>query len=359
MKIVYVIEDFYIGGGVERIVSEKANILSSQYGHEVTLISIYRDEPRQSYYLNKSINLVFLDVPMADKHCNAIKKTINRFAVLAEATIKLNNAIRKIKPDVIFFATTLSALLLPLCRTNAKKIFESHSAKIFTPYNKLFFAMERCADAVVCLTNDDAREYHNARKTIVIPNFVDTPHCFVTDYHTKKAIAVGRLEHVKGFDILIDCWKNIANKHPDWQLDIYGEGSCRNHLQQKIDQNNLSNKVKLCGRCNNIMSKYSEYSLFLMTSRYEGQPMVLIESQVCGLPCVTFNFKYGASDIVKNNVNGILVEQSNTAAFCNAMDKMMSSEELRTSYGNEAKRTIHKFSKDIIMGKWIEVLAKL
>lgn len=359
MKIVYVIEDFYICGGVERIVSEKANILCSQYGYEVTLLSIYRDTPCQSYPLNEKVKLVELDVPMADKNGKFPKRTLSRISTLLKAAERLNVAIRKINPDIVFFATTLSALLLPLCRTKAKRVFESHSAKIFTPYNKLFFAMERCADRVVCLTQDDAKEYRHAKQTVVIPNFIDAPPHTLTDYGTKKAIAAGRLEHVKGFDRLIDCWKQTADKHPDWQLHIYGDGSCRQNLQQQINHLKLSNNVILCGRCNNMIEKYTDYSLFLMTSRYEGQGMVLIESQACGLPCVTFDFKYGARDIVENQRNGLLVEQDDTEAFCKAMDKMMASETLRKAYGQEARNTLCKFSQNKIMGQWIKLIDEL
>lgn len=359
MKLVYVIEDFSENGGVERIVAEKANIFSNEFHHEVTIISIYKDSREIAYKFERNVKLLQLNVPMAKKSNNFLATTLSRICTLFKAYKSLNQTIKTIRPDIIFFATTLSALLLPLCKTKAKRIFESHSARKFTPYNFLFPFMERKADIVVCLTRDDAKEYRYAKDVRVIPNFINSPHRFVSDYGIKRAIAVGRLEHVKGFDILIDCWRSVVEKHPDWQLHIYGEGSMCQQLQEQIDCLDLKERVKLCGRCENIMERYCDYSLLLMTSRYEGLPMVLIESLSVGLPAVTFNFKYGASDIVNNEENGILVEQGDKKSFVEAMDRMMSSEQLRTQYGLKAKGTLNRFSRGSIFQRWIDLINEL
>lgn len=356
MKIAYVIEDFYVGGGVERIVAEKASLLHSEYGHDVTVISVYHDRRNKSYPLAEGIRLMLLGVPMAARSGNAVRRTVSRTATLITAARRLNRAVREIQPDIIFFATTLGALLLPLCKTKAIKVFESHSARPFTPYNRLFLPMERCADMVVCLTEEDAMEYRHTKNIKVIPNFISKPSSFVNDYSVKKAVAVGRLEHEKGFDILISCWRHVAEKHPDWQLDIWGEGSCRDDLQRRIDSLGLGYTVTLCGRCDNMMEKYTEYSLQAVSSRYEGLSITLVEGQACGLPAVTFNYKYGANRIIDNGVNGILVEQGDEQAFTDALMKMTGQEELRMKYGQEAKKTFLRFSKDKIMKQWENIL---
>lgn len=359
MKIAYVIEDFYIGGGVERIISEKANIMSKLWGYDITLISVYRDTPRQTYALDKSVKVVFLDVPMAAKSSITAIRTLHRMKTLAAASARLNRALEQINPDIVFFATTLGALLLPLCRTKAVKVFESHSARMFTPYNRLFGMMERSADTVVCLTADDAKEYRKARRVEVIPNFVAKPCKTVDNYSARKAIAVGRLEHVKGFDILVDCWKTVAETRPEWQLDIYGEGSLREELQNQIDRCGLRDKVVLRGRCENMTEAYASHSLHIMTSRYEGQPMTLIEAQACGLPSVVFNFKYGAKDIVKDGYNGIIVPQNGLKELTQAIIRMTGDEALRARYGANALLTLNKFDRDDIMKQWQQLIGIL
>lgn len=138
MKIVYIVEDFAENGGVERIVSLKANELSTKYGHDVTIVSVYKDERPVLYSLDKSIGFVRLDVPFATKSHGRIATLASRVATLARAASRLNKAVKQLDPDIIFFTTTLGALLLPFCRTRAKKVYESHSARQFTPYHSLF-----------------------------------------------------------------------------------------------------------------------------------------------------------------------------------------------------------------------------
>ena len=189
-----------------------------------------------------------------------------------------------------------------------------------------------------------------------IPNYINYIKSHVEDYSVKKAIAVGRLEYQKGFDILIDCWKEIAKQYPDWKLDIYGEGSCREELQRQINSLQLGDKIKICGRNNNIIDVYPLYSLHLMTSRYEGLPMTLIEAQACGLSSVVFDYQYGASDIVSNGHNGLIIEQGNRKLFIEAAMKMMSSKELRKEYGINALEIVKRFSKENIFKKWIKLI---
>ncbi len=359
MKIIYVIEDFSIKGGAEKILSKKANYLDSHFGHEVTIVSIYRDERPQSYPLNKNVRLVSLNIDFTDNNGGIIKKTFNRTATLLKALKKFNRTIKEIQPDIIFFTMIIGALLLPLCRTKSKKVFESHSARRFTPYNRFFCIMERMADTVVCLTDDDAKEYRGAKRVEVIPNFVEKPLKHADNYSIKKAIAVGRLEHVKGFDILIDCWKQVAETHPDWQLDIYGEGSLHCELQRQIDSCGLGGKVVLRGRCDDMASAYASHSLHIMTSRYEGQPMTLIEAQACGLPSVVFDFNYGARDIVESGHNGIIVPQDDSDSLTRAIVHMIENEALRAKYGANARLVAGKFEREGIMEKWQLLISRL
>lgn len=356
MHIVYIIEDYSENGGVERIVSMKANTLLQQYHHQVTLISVYDDSRPQQYALEPNITFIQLHVPFAKKAINPITKLFSRIHTLLLAAHRLNQKLKSINPDVIFFTTTLGALLLPLCRTKAKKIYESHSARSFNPYHALFNLMERKADAIVCLTHDDAQEYKLAKKVWVIPNFINIPILKVKDYNCKRAIAVGRLEQPKGFDRLIECWHEIAKQHPDWQLDIYGEGSQRQTLEDKITHLQLQQQVRLCGRGRYMMEIYPNYSLHVMSSHYEGQGIVLIEAQSCGLPSITFDFKYGASDIIRNGENGIIVRQDDTQAFIAAICKMTDSEQLRHEYGQKAQAMVIKYSKTNIFNKWVSLL---
>ena len=356
MNIIYVIEDYSENGGVERIVSDKANTLSAQYHHDITVISVYRDNRKEQFKLDDGVNLIHLDVPFAKRTNNSIIRLLSRLYTIIIAIIRLNKEIKRLHPDIIFFTTTLGAILLPFCHTKARKIYESHLARNFNPFNKLFILTEIKAERIICLTSGDAKEYKHAKRVDIIPNYINEVKSHVEDYSVKKAIAVGRLENQKGFDILIDCWKEISRQYPDWQLDIYGEGSCREELQQQIYSLELGDKVKLCGKNDNIIEVYPQYSIHLMTSRYEGLPMTLIEAQACGLPSVVFNFQYGASDIISNEHNGIILEQGNCLKYIEAAMKIMSSEELRKEYGKNSLEIGKRYSKGNIFSKWIELV---
>lgn len=356
MKILYLVEDFSENGGVERIVSQKASILSTEYGHDVSIMSVYRDERPILYPIDKSVRMIQLDVPFADKKHGRTLTLLSRTVTLLLAARRMNRKVAEIRPDIIFFTTTLGGLLLPLCRTKAVRIYESHLARCFTPYRQLFRFMERRADMVVCLTEGDAREYRHARRVAVIPNFIHKPGRYAEDYNRKRAIAVGRLERQKGFDMLINMWTSIAKEHPDWQLDIYGEGSEHAALQRQIDSLGLGGCITLRGRSNDMANVYPEYSLHLMPSRYEGQPITLIEAQAAGLPSVLFNFKYGASDVIKDGVNGIMIDEGDTEAFIQAATEMMSSASMRREYGESAQVMAHAYFKDNIIGKWTDII---
>lgn len=357
MKIVYTIEDFSIKGGAEHIIAEKANYFATVLHHEVTIISIYHDERPNSYYLHPSVHFISLNIPFVGKKQNIIQKSISRVTTLLMIHRKIQNLISQLSPDVIFFTLSIGALLLPVIKTQAKKIYESHSARPFTPYHRFFKWMERKADLIICLTNDDAKEYTHAKRTYVIPNFISLPQHTVKNYCCKKAIAVGRLEYPKGFDRLINSWYKIAKLHPDWHLDIYGEGSLHTKLQEQITSLNLSKHVTLCGRKENMMEIYPNYSLHVMSSHYEGQPIALIEAQACGLPSVTFDFKFGANDIIRNGMNGILVEQGNEEAYTNAISKMLPDAKIREIYGKKALQIGKLYSQEIIFQKWINLLS--
>lgn len=359
MKIIYTIEDISVKGGAEKIITQKANSLATEYGHDVLIVSIFQDERPVSYPLAKGVRLISLNIPFVAKNSNAICKNINRIRMLLCLIKRFQKVADAELPDIIFFTLGLGALLLPFCHTQAKKVYESHLARQFTPYHRLFYPMERCADTIVCLTHGDAQNYKRAKHVCVIPNFIEQPKHSVADYSCKKAIAVGRLEDQKGFDILIDCWKRVAEQHPDWHLDIYGEGPHHDKLQEQIDLLRLNDHITLCGRSNSIMDVYPGYSLHIMSSRYEGQPMTLIEAQACGLASVVFSFKFGASDIVRNGHNGIIVPQGDSKAFSEALCSMMSSEDKRKEYGQNALEMGRQYFKNNVFSKWIEFINNL
>lgn len=351
MKIVYLIEDFSMKGGAERMVADKADALASAYGHEVTVVSVYHDDRPPAYALRRA-RLLSLGVPFASKSRNPAAKALSRTRTLALAARRFNAAMADIRPDVVLFTMSLGALLLPLYNGKARRIYESHTPRRFTPYHAFFRPMERKADAVVCLTDGDAREFRHARRVEVIPNFIKPAPLRPVNYAVRRAVAVGRLEHVKGFDILIRCWKKAVKAHPDWHLDIWGEGSLSEELQRQITDEGANGAITLMGRTENMAEKYHEYSLAVATSRYEGFSMALLEAQAAGLPAVATDFTHGARSIITDGMTGLIVAQGDEETLVKALGKTMSDEKLRRLYGEEARRQARRFSFKETMEKW-------
>lgn len=175
----------------------------------------------------------------------------------------------------------------------------------------------------------------------------------------KKIISVGRLDSQKGYDILIDVWNIISKKYPDWVLEIYGDGPEKENLQNKINKLGLEKSFLLKGAVKDIQDKYLESSIYVMSSRYEGMPMVLLETMACGLPVISFDCPCGPKDIIKNNENGFIVKFGNIEQMAEKIEELIIDEEKRKLFGKNARKNIQRYSQDKIMNQWKELFEEL
>lgn len=180
------------------------------------------------------------------------------------------------------------------------------------------------------------------------------------DYTAKRVIAVGRLDPIKGFDVLISAWKRVAELYPDWTLDIYGEGDSRQSLQRQIDELSLGDRVFLRGRSNDMSEEFARHSIMVLSSRYEGFGLVLCEASVCAVPQVSFNCESGPSEIIEDHKSGILVKRvGDIHGLASALGELMSSEDVRRRMGQYAEQLSHRFALPEIMRQWRELLDAL
>ena len=148
-------------------------------------------------------------------------------------------------------------------------------------------------------------------------------------------------------------------KYPDWSWDIYGEGEERIALEEKIRRYNLQEKLTLKGQVHNIYELYHQYSMIVMTSRYEGFPMVLLEAAACGLPMVSFDIQTGPSEIIKNGVNGYLCNKNSNSEMINNIISLIGSEENRKEFSYNSKKTAESFSVDSICEQWKKLFKRI
>ena len=213
-------------------------------------------------------------------------------------------------------------------------------------------------DEFLVLTEEDKKDWGDS-KIKVINNPLSFDSKEISSCKNKKIISVGRLTKQKGFDILIDVWKKVREKHSDWILEIYGEGNLKKELQSKIDSLNLTDSLLLKGSEKNIQSKYLEGSIYVMSSRYEGFGMVLIEAMSCGLPLVSFDCPCGPKDIIKDGENGFLIKFGNIEQMIEKINYLIENEDKRIEMGKKSKKLSYNYSEEEIMNQWKELFENL
>jgi glycosyltransferase involved in cell wall biosynthesis len=214
-------------------------------------------------------------------------------------------------------------------------------------------------DTLVLLTQHDADSWSGLTKTMVIPNslpfFPEKP----STCNQKQVIFVGRLNEQKGLEYLIDTWERVHQKHNDWILQIYGDGEQRELLHHLISEARLENSVVVNQPTRQIMDKYLESSIFLLTSRFEGFGMVLIEAMACGVPVVSFDCPWGPADIIKNGEDGFLVDYLNTDEAAHRVCQLIEKPELRKSMGTKAHVNVQRYNRDAVMHQWMTLFDRL
>ena len=208
-------------------------------------------------------------------------------------------------------------------------------------------------DQVVALCKTDQKKWSRYCRHVT---YIYNPLTIQTDWHSdctnKKVIAVGRLHKQKGFDYLIDAWSIIHSEYPDWTLEIYGEGGLRNALQAQIDRNGLSGAVFLKGKTNDIVSKYLDSSIFVLSSRDEAFGLVITEAEACGLPVVTFDCPSAPAELVEDGVNGYVVPMGDVKGLAQRVMNLMGDEEVRKRMGAESVRVAKMYDMSTIAEQW-------
>ena len=203
----------------------------------------------------------------------------------------------------------------------------------------------------VVLSHEDAAEWTELDNVTVIYNPLPFFPQQQSDSTPKQVIAVGRYVPQKGFDRLISAWSIVSKQHPDWMLRIYGDGM-REQLQKQIAELEIASSCILEHSTPNIADKYCESSIFVLSSRYEGFGMVIIEAMACGVPPVSFTCPCGPRDIINDGVNGLLVENGDIEGLAEKICYLIENEEIRREMGLQARIDVERFRIEQIAGQW-------
>jgi len=377
MRILYYIPSLYSSGGLERIISYKANYLADKFGYEVMVLT--SEQQGKSHYFKLSENVHSVDIDVVFDGGSRQKSKITR---LLEYPLKYRlfkkrfiEVISDFNPDITISTLRRELYFITSLRYGGVKIGEFHVTRhsyhggairgkgllhnlLKRLLGKFLVYKMGKLSTIVLLTKEEVLNWPELNNTVIIYN----PLTFTTERYSDctshEVIAVGRYSYQKGFDLLVDVWRIVHDKHPDWILNIYGEGE-RESLMRQISNYHLDNNCLLKLPVNNISDKYADSSIFVLSSRFEGFGMVICEAMVCGVPPVSFACPCGPRDIITDGSDGLLVDNGNIEEMAQKICYLIENETLRKQMGNNARISAERFDAENIMGQWKDLFEKL
>ena len=367
MKVVFITDQIYLHGGLERVLINRMNILCKLNTIDVFLITSKQNGNKACYKMNSSITHFDIDINYNNS------KSYFSFENLIKSPkhfLKLRDVLKKINPSCIVLSNFgFDFYFLPFTLKGIKKIKEFHSSRYYyskeiitasffkKTINKINFYIEKRYDKLVLL-NSDEKKYYHSQNTVVIPNFISYSQKNKLEKQSKKniIIAAGRIAPVKQFHHLIEAWSIISKDFPDWNVEIYGEGDKQllNELIELIKKKTVSN-IQFMGATNKLNKKMEEASIYALTSATECFPMVLLEALSCGLPIISYDCPHGPINIITNNKDGILVAHNNITAFAKELSKLIYDTPLRDEMRENSLENVTRFNEKNIIPKWLQL----
>lgn len=370
MIILYVTDAFAFWGGIERVLADKINVLTGQYGWDVTLLTINQGTHPLTYQLLPNVRHIDLGVRMHQQYqYNRVRRIFKRKELKYLLKKRLQSTLKIIRPDVIVCVKLDFVSVLLEVKGETPLVVESHTlckSELMDDIGLLrrmyVWSLKRNirkVDAVVALTEGDAADWRMINKRVYsIPNMVHLNESgSYTSCEQKAVIYVGRFSRQKDIDSLLRIWEYVYHKNPGWRLDIYGEGELKEHYVEKI--RSLSANIYVYEPTADIMDRYRDHSILLLTSFYEPFGLVLPEAMSCGLPVVAFDCPYGPAEIITDGVDGFLIKNRDIQAFADRVCQLIEDEELRRRMGQNGIVSSQRYRADVIMPKWINLFEKV
>lgn len=361
MKLCFFIDDITHTGGIERVTSNLVSLFSKDREDiEIDIVSQFRSSDKL-WYPFTGCTIKYL----SNKNYDAKPHSIERLLKMFSNVFVVRKFFMKNKYDLIIGQSFPNVFILFLAGMDMSKVVAAEHVYYDYYGNVLkklrLFIYKKCHKVVV-LTSLDKKCYdahYPSEHTVLIPNPVIVPRYSYSLLENKQAIAMGRIQYQKGFDTLVDVFAMVHKKHPDWKVNIYGDGNYKDEIAQYITEKKMDDIVVLKGRTDDVPSAMKEASFFILSSRFEGFGMVLAEAMAQGLPAVSFDCPTGPSDIVKTNTNGILVENQNKEALAEAICYMIEHPIERKEMGKRAVDTVKEFSGESIAQKWYKLFSQV
>lgn len=370
MHILYIYAEISIKGGTDKVLVDKANWLVN-HGYEVTIVTEAQMGRPLSFNLDNKVRHVDMGLDFNKQYSQGpLGRLYTYKSLMKKYKRRLRNTINDLRPDIVITAMGRSLSLLPSMKDGSIKIGEAHTTKQhlrslhlmeekggFYCFVAKYMRWKMCRNvsklnALVLLTQRDADDWNGMTETYVIPNPISFYPDVASKLDNKQVIMVGRYNDAKGYDYLIPAWEIVHERHPDWILNVYGSGELHDQVVEWIRDRLLEDTIILHEPVDDIMDKYLESSICVLSSRYEGFSLVILEAMACGVPVVSFDCPHGPRNIIMHGEDGLLVEYLNSQALADGLCRLIESVELRKRFGSNARKNIRRFSKDNIMGQW-------
>jgi glycosyltransferase involved in cell wall biosynthesis len=353
LHIGFLVHDIHFGGGGERVSVNLANWLIEK-NHLVTIVST--GVPRKDkvlFNIHKNVDIDYLGIDFRNG-LNAVNKIKSVFAVRDYFR-------RKDLTGLVIGIGTYPNLLLSLLprNKNIRRIGCQHCsyASLNLPWRflgKIFFGK---LDTLVSLTEWDLPKWQTMnRSTVVIPNAVSFFPAEGAMLSNKIILAIGRIDHGKAYDLLLQVFERFSTKEKEWKLRIIGDGPLKNKIRDRVEKRGLTGRVEILSPTENIEKEYLDASVYMMTSRSEGLPMVLLEAKACGLPVISFDCETGPADIIRDGKDGYLIDCFDTNKMAEKLAILCADPLMRRKFGCKGREDIRRFFPEIIGEKWLAVI---
>lgn len=360
-------------GGVENAVATLANLLCQKY--DVEILSVYRLYNEPVYDLDSRIKVTYISNVKPNKKEMMYYLKKKNFSMLFKGLgasaktgyvkyIKTANYLRKLDTDVIISTRTVHNFLVSkFVSKDIKKIaWEHNHHNDNKKYIKTLVASCKRMNYFVPVSKELSEFYRDylGNKVFYIPNCLDKMPSKLSKLDNKNLISVGRLSKEKGFDDLLRLFKKVSIKHPDWKLNIIGDGMEKNNLLELASELKLGDKVVFHGYQNKdyINEQLLNSSIFVMTSHTESFGLVLIEAMSHGIPCLSYTSAQGANEIIDDEKNGYLISDRNEQEMIEKIDLLIENEKLRKKLGKEARNKSKEYSGEVVLEKWSKLINK-